>query len=343
MPCTPHESKEEYNMKKILNRPEDVVEEMIRGLVVVHDDIVHRVGDSRVVARNYEGKGKVGLVSGGGSGHEPSHAGFVGKGMLSAAVCGDVFTSPTVDQVYEGIKAADKGAGVFLVIKNYTGDVINFEMAKEMAEEEDGIKVEYVITNDDIAVEDSTWTEGRRGVAGTVLMHKIAGALAENGATLDELKVEAEKLLPEMASLGLALHAATVPEAGKPGFELAEDEIEFGIGIHGEPGYQRLKLQTSSEMAKEFYTKIKKELDLKADDEVVMFVNGMGATPLMEQYVFANDVLALLAKDNIKVAKKILGDKMTAIDMAGISLTILRLKDKKWLDLLNQDVEVIAW
>ena len=330
-------------MKKILNRTEDVVEEMISGLVQVHDDIVHRVGDSRVVARNYEGKGKVGLVSGGGSGHEPTHAGFVGKGMLSAAVCGDVFTSPTVDQVYEGIKAADKGAGVFLVIKNYTGDVINFEMAKEMAEENDGIKVEQVITNDDIAVEDSTWTEGRRGVAGTLLVHKIIGALAENGATLEELKVEAEKLLPAMATLGLALTAATVPQAGKPGFELADDEIEFGIGIHGEPGYKRLKLLTSAEMAKEFYVKIKKELDLKSTDEVVVFVNGMGATPLMEQYVFAHDVLALLENDGIKVAKKILGDKMTSIDMAGISLTILSLKDKKWLDLLNQEVKVIAW
>lgn len=330
-------------MKKILNRPEDVVEEMISGLVLVHDDIVHRVGDTRVVARNYEGKGKVGLVSGGGSGHEPSHAGFVGKGMLSAAVCGDVFTSPTVDQVYEGIKAADKGAGVFLVIKNYTGDVINFEMAKEQAEEDDGIKVDYVITNDDIAVEDSTWTEGRRGVAGTVLMHKIVGALAENGASLEEIKEEAEKVLPEMASLGLALTPATTPQAGKPGFELADDEIEFGIGIHGEPGYRKEKLQTSAQMAKEFYVKIKKELDLVENDEVVMFVNGMGATPLMEQYLFANDVLALLAEDKIKVAKKILGDKMTSIDMAGISLTILRLKDKKWLDLLNQEVEVIAW
>ncbi len=330
-------------MKKILNRPEDVVEEMISGLVEVHSDIVHRVGDTRVVARNYEGKGKVGLVSGGGSGHEPSHAGFVGKGMLSAAVCGDVFTSPTVDQVYEGIKAADKGAGVFLVIKNYTGDVINFEMAKEMAEENDGIKVETVITNDDIAVEDSTWTEGRRGVAGTVLVHKICGALAENGASLEEIKEESEKLIKEMATLGLALSPATVPEAGKPGFELAEDEIEFGIGIHGEPGYKKLKLTSSSEMAKEFYTKIKKELNLTSDDEVVVFVNGMGATPLMEQYVFANDVLKLLAQDNIKVAKKLLGDKMTSIEMAGVSLTIFRLKDKKWLDLLNQEVEVIGW
>jgi phosphoenolpyruvate---glycerone phosphotransferase subunit DhaK len=330
-------------MKKILNRPEDVVEEMINGLVQTHDNIVHRLDDTRVVVRNYEGKGKVGLISGGGSGHEPSHAGFVGKGMLSAAVCGDVFTSPTVDQVYEGIKAADKGAGVFLVIKNYTGDVINFTMAKEMAEENDGIKVDFVITNDDIAVEDSTWTEGRRGVAGTVLVHKILGALAENGASIVEVKNESEKLIKEMATLGLALTAAIVPQAGKPGFDLADDEIEFGLGIHGEPGYRRTKLHTSAEMAKEFYTKIKAELKLVSGEKVVVFVNGLGGTPLMEQYVFINDVLALLKTDNISVSKKIIGNKMTSIEMQGISLTILRLKEAKWLDYLNQEVEVSAW
>lgn len=330
-------------MKKILNRPEDVVEEMINGLVQTHDDIVHRLDDTRVVVRNYEGKGKVGLISGGGSGHEPSHAGFVGKGMLSAAVCGDVFTSPTVDQVYEGIKAANKGAGVFLVIKNYTGDVINFTMAKEMAEENDGIKVDFVITNDDIAVEDSTWTEGRRGVAGTVLVHKILGALAENGASIDEVKTESEKLIKEMATLGLALTPAIVPQAGKPGFELGDDEIEFGLGIHGEPGYRRTKLHTSAAMAKEFYDKIKAELKLVSGEKVVVFVNGLGGTPLMEQYVFINDVLALLKTDNISVSKKIIGNKMTSIEMQGISLTILRLKEAKWLDYLNQEVEVAAW
>ncbi len=329
-------------MKKIINRPDDVVEEMIAGLVGVHDDLVHRVADSRVVARNYKGEGKVGLVSGGGSGHEPSHAGFVGQGMLSAAVCGDVFTSPTVDQVYEGIKAADQGAGVFLVIKNYTGDVMNFQMAAEMAADMDDIKVEYVITNDDIAVEDSTWTEGRRGVAGTVLVHKILGALAEQGKSLEEIKAVADVLVTKMASLGLALHAATTPQAGKPGFELAEDEIEFGIGIHGEPGYRKEQLKTSHEMAVEFYEKIKKELNLVANDRVVVFVNGMGATPLMEQYVFANDVLGLLAHDNVVVEKKLLGDYMTAIDMAGVSLTVLKLQDN-WLELLNEEAHTIAW
>lgn len=330
-------------MKKILNRPEDVVEEMINGLVATHDNIVHRVGDTRVVARNYEGNGKVGLVSGGGSGHEPSHAGFVGKGMLSAAVCGDVFTSPTVDQVYEGIKAADKGAGVFLVIKNYTGDLINFTMAKEMAEDMDNIKVDSVTVNDDIAVEGSTWTEGRRGVAGTVLVHKILGAMAENNATLDEIKNESEILIKEMATLGLALTPAIVPQAGKPGFELADDEIEFGLGIHGEPGYRRAKLHESKAMAKEFIDKIVAELKLKEGEEVVAFVNGMGGTPLMEQYVFMNDVLNILKGLNIHVTRKIIGNKMTSIEMQGISLTLLRIKNKRWVEYLDQEVKVAAW
>ena len=262
--------------------------------------------------------------------------------MLSAAVCGDVFTSPTVDQVYEGIKAADQGAGVFLVIKNYTGDVMNFQMAAEMATDMDDIKVDYIIVNDDIAVEDSTWTEGRRGVAGTVLVHKILGALAEQGKTLEEIKAVADVLVTRMASLGLALHPATTPQAGKPGFELAEDEIEFGIGIHGEPGYRKEKIKPSHDMAVEFYEKNKKELNLVENDRVVAFVNGMGATPLMEQYVFANDVLELLKADNVVVEKKLLGDYMTAIDMAGISLTVLKLQDN-WLELLNEEAKTIAW
>lgn len=330
-------------MKKIINKAQDVVNEMLEGLTAAHHDLVHRVEGTDVIARNYDGQGKVGLISGGGSGHEPSHAGFVGQGMLSAAVCGAVFTSPSVDQVYEGIKAADKGAGVFMVIKNYTGDVMNFEMAAEMARDEDGIAVEQVIVNDDIAVEDSTWTEGRRGVAGTVLVHKILGALAENGATLEEIKEASEKVIKNLASLGLALSAATTPESGKKGFELEEDEIEFGIGIHGEPGYRKEKLQTSLEMTNEFYEKIKKELELSKDSEVVVLVNGMGATPLMEQYVFVNDVLNKFKEDEVKVAKTLVGDYMTAIDMAGISLTVLKVEDPKWVDYLNQEVHTIAW
>lgn len=330
-------------MKKILNTPELVVDQMLNGLAGAHKDLVHRVEGTDVIARNYEGAGKVGLISGGGSGHEPSHAGFVGQGMLSAAVCGAVFTSPSVDQVYEGIKAANKGAGVFMVIKNYTGDVMNFEMAAEMARDEDEIEVDYIIVNDDIAVEDSTWTEGRRGVAGTVLVHKILGALAENGASLAEIKAAAEKVIANLASLGLALSAATTPESGKKGFELADDEIEFGIGIHGEPGYRKESMKSSKEMVDEFYEKIKKELELGDGKEVVVLVNGMGATPLMEQYVFTNDVLNKLNEDGVKVVKTLVGDYMTSIDMAGISLTVLKVEDPKWVDYLNQEVNVIAW
>lgn len=330
-------------MKKIINSPENLVNEMLNGLAGAHHELVYRVEGTDVIARTYEGQGKVGLVSGGGSGHEPSHAGFVGQGMLSAAVCGAVFTSPSVDQVYEGIKAANKGAGVFLVIKNYTGDVMNFEMAAEMARDMDNIEVDYVIVNDDIAVEDSTWTEGRRGVAGTVLMHKILGALAENGAGLAEIKEVAEKVNKNLASLGLALDGATNPEAGKKGFELGDDEIEFGIGIHGEPGYRKEKLRTSKEMVDEFYAKIKKELALEKGSEVVVLVNGMGATPLMEQYVFVNDVLSVLKEDGIEVKKSLVGDYMTAIDMEGISLTILKVEDAQWIEYLNQEVKTIAW
>jgi dihydroxyacetone kinase-like protein len=329
-------------MKKIINRPQDVVEEMMEGIVTAHGNLVHRVGKTRTLARKYEGKGKVGLISGGGSGHEPSHGGFVGQGMLSAAVFGNVFTSPTPDMVFDAIKAANKGAGVFMVVKNYTGDVMNFEMAKDMAEME-GIKVDYCVTNDDIAVENSTWTEGRRGVAGTVFVHKILGAAAENGASLADIKKLSETLIPEIKSIGLALSPATTPESGKPGFTLGEDEIEFGIGIHGEPGYKRLKLQPSKDMAKEFYSKIKTALGLKPNEKVVVMVNGMGATPPMELYVFMNDVNNLLKTDNVHLAKAYVGNYMTSIDMAGLSLTVLRLKDEAWLKHLEQAAHTIAW
>ncbi|MFW7392890.1 dihydroxyacetone kinase subunit DhaK, partial [Vagococcus fluvialis] len=231
-------------MKKIINQPEEILNQMLDGLSYAYSDLVERVPETDVIARKDRNEGKVGLVSGGGSGHEPSHAGFVGKGMLSAAVCGEVFTSPTPDQVLEGIKAADTGAGVMLIIKNYSGDVMNFEMAKDMAEME-GIEVETIIVDDDIAVEDSTFTAGRRGVAGTVLVHKILGAYADQGKSLAEVKAAADKLVPNIKTIGVALTGATVPAVGKPGFVLADDEIEYGVGIHGEPGYRKEKLQTS--------------------------------------------------------------------------------------------------
>lgn len=329
-------------MKKILNQPTDVVTEMLDGLAYVHNDLVHRIEGFDIIARNEEKSGKVALISGGGSGHEPSHAGFVGEGMLSAAVCGAVFTSPTPDQVLETIKEADEGAGVFMVIKNYSGDIMNFEMAQDMAEME-GIEVASVVVDDDIAVEDSLYTQGKRGVAGTILVHKILGHAARHGKSLQEIKAIADELVPNIHTVGLALSGATVPEVGKPGFVLAEDEIEFGIGIHGEPGYRKEKMQPSKALATELVDKLIESFDAKSGEKYGVLINGMGATPLMEQYVFANDVAKLLEDKGIEVNYKKLGNYMTSIDMAGLSLTLIKLENQEWLEALNSDVTTIAW
>ncbi|EFV97902.1 dihydroxyacetone kinase, DhaK subunit [Streptococcus agalactiae ATCC 13813] len=329
-------------MKKILNQPTDVVTEMLDGLAYVHNDLVHRVEGFDIIARNKEKSGKVALISGGGSGHEPSHAGFVGEGMLSAAVCGAVFTSPTPDQVLEAIKEAEEGAGVFMVIKNYSGDIMNFEMAQDMAEME-GIEVASVVVDDDIAVEDSLYTQGKRGVAGTILVHKILGHAARHGKSLQEIKAIADELVPNIHTVGLALSGATVPEVGKPGFVLAEDEIEFGIGIHGEPGYRKEKMQPSKALATELVDKLIESFDAKSGEKYGVLINGMGATPLMEQYVFANDVAKLLEDKGIEVNYKKLGNYMTSIDMAGLSLTLIKLENQEWLEALNSDVTTIAW
>lgn len=329
-------------MKKILNQPTDVVTEMLDGLAYVHNDLVHRIEGFDIIARNEEKSGKVALISGGGSGHEPSHAGFVGEGMLSAAVCGAVFTSPTPDQVLEAIKEADEGAGVFMVIKNYSGDIMNFEMAQDMAEME-GIEVASVVVDDDIAVEDSLYTQGKRGVAGTILVHKILGHAARHGKSLQEIKAIADELVPNIHTVGLALSGATVPEVGQPGFVLAEDEIEFGIGIHGEPGYRKEKMQPSKALATELVDKLIESFDAKSGEKYGVLINGMGATPLMEQYVFANDVAKLLEDKGIEVNYKKLGNYMTSIDMAGLSLTLIKLENQEWLEALNSDVTTIAW
>lgn len=329
-------------MKKILNQPTDVVTEMLDGLAYVHNDLVHRIEGFDIIARNEEKSGKVALISGGGSGHEPSHAGFVGEGMLSAAVCGAVFTSPTPDQVLEAIKEADEGAGVFMVIKNYSGDIMNFEMAQDMAEME-GIEVASVVVDDDIAVEDSLYTQGKRGVAGTILVHKILGHAARHGKSLQEIKAIADELVPNIHTVGLALSGATVPEVGKPGFVLAEDEIEFGIGIHGEPGYRKEKMQPSKALATELVDKLIESFDAKSGEKYGVLINGMDATPLMEQYVFANDVAKLLEDKGIEVNYKKLGNYMTSIDMAGLSLTLIKLENQEWLEALNSDVTTIAW
>lgn len=329
-------------MKKIINQPTAVVNEMLDGLAYIHSDLVHRVEDFDIIARNSEKSGKVAIISGGGSGHEPAHAGFVGDGMLSAAICGAVFTSPTPDQVLQAIKEADEGAGVFMVIKNYSGDIMNFEMAQDMAEME-GIEVASVVVDDDIAVEDSLYTQGRRGVAGTIFVHKILGNAARAGKSLSEIKALADELVPQIHTVGLALSGATVPEVGKPGFVLADDEIEFGIGIHGEPGYRKEKMQPSKDLAQELVAKLKGSFELKAGDKIGILINGMGATPLMEQYVFANDVAGILAAAGLEVVYKKLGNYMTSIDMAGISLTFIKLEREDWLEALNSPVATIAW
>lgn len=330
-------------MKKIINRPEDVVDEMLNGLTFAYDSLVERVPETMVIHRKTEKRGKVGLVSGGGSGHEPAHAGFVGKGMLSAAVAGQVFTSPTPDQVLEGIKVSDEGEGVLLIIKNYTGDIMNFEMAQDLADMED-IKVEHIVVDDDIAVEDSSYTAGKRGVAGTVLVHKIVGAAAEEGKSLTELKELADRLIPNIKTIGVALNPATNPEVGTPGFDIDEDEIEYGVGIHGEPGYRREKLQPSKKLALELVEQLKKDFEWASGDEYAVLVNGMGATPLMEQFVFMNDVKELLVdEEGLDLKFRKVGDYMTSIDMEGLSLTLLKLEDAKWLDYLNAPQETISW
>ena len=329
-------------MKKIINQPEHVVDEMLKGLVYIHQDLVDRIDGFDVIIRNAEKTGKVGIISGGGSGHEPSHAGFVGTGMFSAAVCGAVFTSPTPDQILEAIKAADEGAGVFMVIKNYSGDIMNFEMAQELAEME-GIEVDSVVVDDDIAVENSLYTQGRRGVAGTILVHKILGHAAETGKSLAEIKKLADRVVPQIKTIGLALSGATVPEVGKPGFVLEEDEFEYGVGIHGEPGYKKEKLQPSTKLAEELVEKLAEGFDIQDGEHYGVLINGLGATPLMEQYVFANDVAQLLAKKGVVVDYKKIGNYMTSIDMAGLSLTLIKLEDPSWIDALLAPVEVVAW
>ncbi|WP_205015668.1 dihydroxyacetone kinase subunit DhaK [Streptococcus porcinus] len=329
-------------MKKIMNQPEAIVQDMLDGFAFIHSDLVERVDGYDVIVRKAEKTGKVAIISGGGSGHEPSHAGFVGEGMLSAAICGAVFTSPTPDQILEAIKAADEGAGVFMVIKNYSGDIMNFEMAQEMAEME-GISVASVVVDDDIAVENSLYTQGKRGVAGTILVHKILGHAAHQGKSLEDIKQLADALVPNIKTIGLALSGATVPEVGNPGFVLEDDEFEYGVGIHGEPGYKKEKMKASSELARELVSKLADAFQLESGQNYGLLINGLGSTPLMEQYVFANDVAKLMAEYGINVAYKKLGDYMTSLDMAGLSLTLIKIESDQWLEALTAKVTTPAW
>ena len=314
-------------MKKVINNPEYVVEEMLEGMIYAYPQYVKKLDNANILVRKDSKTDKVALVSGGGSGHEPSHGGFVGYGMLDGAVAGAVFTSPTPDQVYEAIKAVANDAGVLLVVKNYTGDVMNFDMAKEMAEM-DGIKVDSVIVNDDVAVENSTWTIGRRGIAGTVFVHKLAGAKAEAGATLEEVKAVAEKVIDNVRSMGMALTPCIVPEAGKPNFTLAENEMEIGIGIHGESGTHKEELKTADEIVTHLMDKILDDMNLVKGDEVAVLVNGLGGTPLMEQFIINRKVNRILEQKNVNVYRNIVGEYMTSMEMAGFSISLLKLDDE---------------
>lgn len=328
-------------MKKLINNPNEVVTDMIDGMICAYGDRIKKVNEFNVLVRkDCPIQGKVAIVSGGGSGHEPSHAGYLGYGMLSGAVCGDVFTSPTPDQIYEAIKAVDGGSGVFLVIKNYTGDVMNFEMAKEMAEME-GIKVGSVIVNDDVAVENSLYTAGRRGIAGTIFVHKIAGALAEEGASLEEVEAVAEKVVKNTRSMGMALSSCIVPAAGKANFSLDEDEVEIGMGIHGEPGTHREKISSSDNIASHLVDKILADMPVNEGEEVAIIINGLSGTPLMELFIVNKKVHEILNSKNIKIHKTFVGEYMTSLEMAGVSVSIIKL-DCELKRLLDAKADTLA-
>ncbi len=312
-------------MKKIINNPEDVVMEMCRGIAVAHPELELNQ-KYKIISRRRKNINKVSLISGGGSGHEPAHAGFVGEGLLDAAVCGDVFASPSQIQVYQAIRESAGDKGTLLIIKNYSGDIMNFKNAAFLAQE-DGINVDYVVVDDDVAVNDSLYTVGRRGVAGTFFVHKISGAAAEDGKTLSEVKDIAEKVISNVKSLGFALSSCTVPAKGSPTFSLLEDEIEFGVGIHGEPGIKREKLATSDTLAKRIVDQLAGELNLSENDEVAVLINGFGSTPLQELYVLNYSIQCLLSEMNLKVLKIFVGNYMTSIDMEGASISILKLDD----------------
>jgi len=314
-------------MKKLINNPADVVTDALQGMAAAHPDL--RVDlQNRVVFRgDAPVQGKVGLVSGGGSGHEPMHGGFVGPGMLDAACAGEVFTSPVPDQMTAATKGVDGGAGVLHIVKNYTGDVMNFEMAAELVAAESGTEVVSVVVDDDVAVQDSLYTAGRRGVGATVLLEKLAGAAAEQGRPLAEVADIARRVNGQARSMGMALTSCTVPAAGKPTFDLPDNEMEIGIGIHGEPGRRRVPLAPAREIAEMLVEPVLSDLDFTGGDGVIAFVNGMGGTPLIELYLMFAEVNQLLEKAGVRVARSLVGSYMTSLEMAGCSVTVLKVDD----------------
>jgi phosphoenolpyruvate---glycerone phosphotransferase subunit DhaK len=314
-------------MKKLINEPQNVVREELQGIEQAHPDLVRVSYDPHYIARaDAPVQGKVALVSGGGSGHEPMHGGFVGMGMLDAACPGEVFTSPTPDQMEAATKAVDGGAGVIHIVKNYTGDVMNFEMAAELCRSE-GTEVESVLVDDDVAVQDSLYTAGRRGVGTTVLMEKIAGAAAEERRPLKEVADICREVNANGRSMGMALTSCTVPAAGKPTFEIGDDEMEIGIGIHGEPGRERMKLKPVSEIVEMMSTAVVDDVPFTKGDEVLAFVNGMGGTPLIELYLVYNELTKFLKGRGITIGRNLIGSYITSLEMAGCSITLLKLSE----------------
>lgn len=315
-------------MKKLINQPDDVVKESLAGVAAAHSDLVKVQYEPNFVVRaDAPVQGKVGIVSGGGSGHEPMHGGFVGRGMLDAACPGDVFTSPTPDQMEAATKAVDGGAGVLHIVKNYTGDVMNFEMAAELCQAE-GIEVASVVIDDDVAVQDSLYTAGRRGVGTTVLAEKICGAAAERGDDLNKVADLCRKVNDNGRSMGMALTSCTVPSAGKPTFEIGADEMEIGIGIHGEPGRERMKLKSAQEIVEMMAEAVVNDLPFKSGDQVIAMINGMGGTPLLELYLVYNEVVQFCQGKGITIARRLVGDYITSLEMAGCSITLVKADDE---------------
>ncbi|MFF3144415.1 dihydroxyacetone kinase subunit DhaK [Streptomyces sp. NPDC057927] len=327
-------------MKKLINAPEAVLAEALAGIAAAHPELKVDA-ENKVISRGGVGRsGKVALVSGGGSGHEPLHGGFVGPGMLDAACPGEVFTSPVPGQMLAAAQAVDGGSGVLFIVKNYTGDVLNFQMAAELAAEE-GITVETVLVDDDVAVQDSTWTAGRRGTGATVFVEKIAGALAEQGADLAAVAEMGKRVNAASRSFAVALTACTTPASGKPGFDLPEDEMEVGVGIHGEPGRRREKLRLANEIVATALDAILADQPLDAGDETIVMVNGLGGTPLIELYVVFNEVAAALGDKGVVIARNLVGNYVTSLDMAGVSLTVCK-ADADMLSLWDAPVNTPA-
>jgi len=328
-------------MKKLINDPDTVVSDALIGMDAAHPGL--RIDHDRHIIYRADAPvaGKVGLISGGGSGHEPMHGGLVGPGMLDAACAGAVFTSPTPDQMLEATKKVDSGMGVLHIVKNYTGDVMNFEMAAEMAAVETGVEVRSVVTNDDVAVEDSLYTAGRRGVGVTVLLEKIVGAAAEQGRSLEELVALAGRVNDAGRSMGMALTSCIVPAAGSPTFDLGADEMEIGIGIHGEPGRYREPLGSAAEIAERIVVPVIQDFPLDKGDRVLAFVNGMGGTPLIELYLMYGEIAKILERHGIEIPRNLVGPYITSLEMAGCSVTLLRLDDEL-IDLWDAPVNTPA-